>query len=99
MRAIHSTSMYKVAPVFVAEILSPSTAHIDRREKRMAYTQVESLREYLILHQKEKRLELNSKNSKGHFEVNIFTGGDDVVLSSIPGSITVPVDLVYEGVF
>ena len=94
-----ASSVYKIAPVFVAEVLSQSTAQIDHREKLLAYTQVESLREYLVVHQQEKRLELYSKNSKGHFEVKTFTAGDEVVLHSIPNKMTMQVDVLYEGIF
>lgn len=38
-------------PKLVAEILSPSTRHIDLREKAMAYRRITSLEEYVVLAQ------------------------------------------------
>ncbi len=37
------------APCLIAEVLSPSTKWIDRREKRFAYLQLESLKHYLLI--------------------------------------------------
>ena len=39
-------------PVLIVEVLSPSTASVDRREKLLAYQQVPSLREYMVVHQR-----------------------------------------------
>ncbi|MEW5878941.1 MAG: Uma2 family endonuclease [Pseudomonadota bacterium] len=40
--------IYKRAPCFIAEVLSPATAAIDQREKWAAYRKLPSLRYYLI---------------------------------------------------
>lgn len=40
--------LYKTAPCFVAEVLSPSTAAIDQREKWLHYRSIASLRYYLM---------------------------------------------------
>jgi Uma2 family endonuclease len=37
------------APCFVVEVLSPSTASIDRGEKRIAYFQIPTMRQYVII--------------------------------------------------
>jgi Uma2 family endonuclease len=42
---------YLTSPCFVVEVLSPSTASVDRREKRLAYSTLESLCEYVIVDQ------------------------------------------------
>ena len=44
-------------PCLVVEVLSPSTAGIDRREKLMAYRRLPTLQGYLIVHQHERRVE------------------------------------------
>jgi Uma2 family endonuclease len=41
----------KLAPCLIAEVLSPSTQLIDRREKLLGYRQLASLRHYLIIAQ------------------------------------------------
>jgi Uma2 family endonuclease len=43
-------------PTVIVEVLSRSTAAIDRREKRINYTQIPSLEEYVIASQEEPEL-------------------------------------------
>ncbi len=44
-------------PCVVVEVLSPSTAGVDQREKLFAYRQIDGLRAYLIVHQDEQIVE------------------------------------------
>lgn len=46
----------KRAPCLIVEVLSPSTARIDRCEKRLAYQDIESLRAYIIIDTDSRRL-------------------------------------------
>ncbi len=41
--------IYTTAPCFIAEVLSPSTANIDQREKWLHYRDIPSLRYYLLV--------------------------------------------------
>ncbi|HYN79752.1 MAG TPA: Uma2 family endonuclease, partial [Lamprocystis sp. (in: g-proteobacteria)] len=50
-------SLYKEAPCLIAEVLSPSTEVIDRREKLIAYRTLEALRYYLLVAQDRRRVE------------------------------------------
>ena len=50
--------LFLTRPCFIAEVLSPSTARIDRREKRMHYLALDSLREYAMIDQDRMRIEL-----------------------------------------
>jgi Uma2 family endonuclease len=45
-------------PCFIAEVLSPSTASVDRREKRLAYTSLECLKEYVMVYQDRFRVDI-----------------------------------------
>ncbi len=47
----------KQRPLLLTEVLSPSTAAIDRREKMLAYRRLPSLLCYLVVHQAERRVE------------------------------------------
>jgi Uma2 family endonuclease len=47
---------YVEHPCFVIEVLSPSTASMDRTEKRDAYLTLESLDEYVIVEQSQMRI-------------------------------------------
>jgi Uma2 family endonuclease len=42
-------TVFKAAPCFIAEVLSPSTAAIDTREKLHAYRGIETLRYYIVV--------------------------------------------------
>jgi len=46
-------SRFVRSPTLIMEILSPSTENIDRREKLMAYRQIETLEEYVLVAQDE----------------------------------------------
>ena len=45
-----SDSHHVTDPCLIVEVLSPTTADIDRGEKRMAYLQMPSLRHFLLVH-------------------------------------------------
>lgn len=64
------------APCLVVEVLSPSTATVDRREKLLVYRQIPSLRAYLIVHQEERRVERHWRDAarEWHFEEIVGTG-------------------------
>ena len=49
---------YRTRPCLIVEVLSETTQRIDRREKWLAYTTLESLREYLILSQDRREADL-----------------------------------------
>ena len=42
---------YRTRPCLIVEVLSDTTQRIDRREKLLAYTSIDSLQEYLLLSQ------------------------------------------------
>lgn len=94
--AYDSKSLYKESPVLICEVLSPSTMEIDRREKLAAYKQLPDLREYLVIHQDQRRVEVYRKDINGHWQLHIVQTGD-IELSSMPnGALSVPVESIYE---
>jgi len=52
-------------PIVIVEVLSDSTEAYDRGEKFAHYRRLSSLREYLLVSQREPRLEVYSKNDAG----------------------------------
>jgi len=93
------SSVYTAHPVLIVEILSRSTATIDRREKVLAYRQIASLREYLIVHQTNKKAELHRRNEQGAWDILEFSHGAELQLESIPvGPLKFPIDAIYEDV-
>jgi Uma2 family endonuclease len=51
-------SHHRERPIFLAEVLSPTTERIDRGEKLIRYQQIETLHEYLICEQDLARVEI-----------------------------------------
>ncbi len=92
-------SVYTTSPVLIAEVLSPSTATIDRREKVLAYRQIESLGEYLIVYQRKKQAELHRRNEQGSWDILEFAQGEQLQLESLPtGPLKFSIDEVSEDV-
>lgn len=55
----------KTRPCLIIEVLSPSTASIDRREKLVAYRRLESLQAYVVLYRDQKRAFRHSRDEQG----------------------------------
>ena len=58
-------SLYQTAPCLIAEVLSPSTEAIDRREKLIAYRTLPSLRYYLLVAQDRHWVEVYTRQADG----------------------------------
>jgi len=70
-------------PTIVVEILSPSTAGTDRREKMFAYQEIDSLQEYLMIDQDTEHAELYRRRDDGLWSWITFEPGEDLELESI----------------
>ncbi len=97
--AFDAKSMFKQSPVLIAEVLSPSTTHIDRREKLLAYRQITSLREYLVIHQNRYRVEIYRRGVGNEWEYSVLGKSELLELNSLPSPVEVPVLSLYQGVF
>ena len=62
-------------PVVIVEVLSPSTEAFDRGEKFLRYRQLESLQEYLLVTQNERRVEQFTKQADGSWRMTETTEG------------------------
>lgn len=82
--------------VFIVEVLSPSTARIDRGPKLIEYAQVPSLEGYLIVDPARRHLELYRREG-GQLvpATTVEVGGETIALF---GAVALPVDDIYEGV-
>jgi Uma2 family endonuclease len=54
-----------VNPVVLVEVLSPTTEAYDREEKFSHYRRISSLQAYVLVSQKEQRIELFTRNADG----------------------------------
>ncbi len=66
------SAYYRRRPCLIVEIASPSTFRIDRREKLFAYRALPSLREYVLVHQDERQIEVFRYPENEH---DIYTEG------------------------
>ncbi|MDC0435020.1 Uma2 family endonuclease [bacterium] len=70
------------APVLIVEILSPSTALTDKREKRMTYQSLPSLIDYLLVSQDKASVERFTRDENGWTHAT-FNSDENVELTSI----------------
>ena len=92
-------SVYNEGPVLVVEVLSRSTAPIDRREKLSNYLKLESLREYVLVQQNRKKVELYRLDNDGSWTKTDYGPGDFVIFKSLPaGEFKLSVEEIYRDV-
>jgi Uma2 family endonuclease len=80
---------FKSRPVLVIEILSSSTESVDRREKLLAYQQLDSLREYALVSQDSHRVEVVRRDASSQWSVDTYENGETVRLESVELSLEV----------
>lgn len=78
----------RTAPCLIIEVLSPSTSSVDEREKRVAYTRVVSVRDYLIVHPDDAVVDHHHRETDGSWSWKVRTK-DDVCGDTCLGDIAV----------
>jgi Uma2 family endonuclease len=81
-------------PKLVAEILSPSTQHIDRREKAMTYRRIASVEEYVLLAQDDHKVIVHRRAE--NWRPQSYSGPEATVEFRLIG-LSVPLAQIYEG--
>lgn len=95
--SFEAKSVFKCSPVILIEVLSPSTAQIDRREKLIAYQAITSLQEYLLVSQDRQMVELYRRISGDDWELFVLGVNDELVLQSFPQQpLQIPFSIIYE---
>lgn len=84
---------YNEHPVLIVEVLSPSTERLDKFEKFIAYRSLESLQEYLLVHQDIREIWLFRRPNGWAKEV--CTDGE-IRLESV--GVTLAMDAIYRNV-
>jgi len=59
-----ASPFYRANPCLIVEVTSASTARIDRREKRLAYALLPSLREYVLVDQDRACIDIHRRNGE-----------------------------------
>jgi Uma2 family endonuclease len=81
-------------PTLLVEVLSDSTEAYDRGEKFAHYRRLPALREYVLVSQHARRIEVWRQNDRGRWELaQEAEGGEQAVLASV--GCTLAVDEVY----
>ncbi|MBB1073125.1 Uma2 family endonuclease [Rhodoferax sp. 4810] len=93
-----SESFYKTAPCFIAEVLSPSTELIDRREKLLAYRTLPSLRYYVLIAQNQRLVELYRRDDQGDWHYQVYQETGELELNCPPVQLRMTLAEVYEDV-
>ena len=87
---------YETRPELIVEVLSDTTEAVDRREKRFAYATLESLREYVLVSQRERLVEIYRRDGDGWSRETLGEG--DTLALELAGGTSVPVAALYDGV-
>lgn len=85
-------------PVFIAEVLSPSTEDFDRGTKFGHYRTIESLREYLVLWQDTAKLELHTRTPEGYWLLREVSGIDQSFTLESLGAAKILLSDIYDKV-
>ena len=83
-------------PLIIIEILSPSTALTDRREKMFAYKEIESLAEYVLIEQDKIYAEIYRRRDDGLWSWIEFDENEEIEFDSIDFRMAM-MD-IYEGI-
>lgn len=83
-------------PTLLVEVLSDSTEDWDRGEKLEHYKRIPSLRECVLIAQREKRVDVVSRGQDGTWKTQAFGPGESVALASV--ACTLDVDDLYRNV-
>jgi Uma2 family endonuclease len=80
-------------PTLVVEVLSPSSEEYDRGAKREHYQKLDSLREYVLVAQDRRRIEVFARGESDRWEHRVHEAGTRFVLRSIGTDLAV--DEIY----
>jgi Uma2 family endonuclease len=80
-------------PTVVVEVLSPSTEAYDRGDKREHYQQIASLREYVLISQDRREVEVHARIPGGAWQRSLYRTGQRVELVSIGAAFAI--DALY----
>jgi len=88
-------SYYQTDPVLIVEILSGSTEAKDRLEKRVAYQNLSSMEEYVLISQDKMKVEILRRDNDG-WQKETYTNNDVVNFSSI--GLMISIEEIYNDV-
>jgi Uma2 family endonuclease len=81
-------------PLVLVEVLSDSSEAYDRGPKAAHYRKLMSLREYVLVSQREPRIEIMRRGERGVWELHEASAGETIELASL--GVKLSVDAIYE---
>lgn len=81
-----------VNPIVIVEVLSSSTENNDRTDKLFAYRKLPSLREYVLISQQDRRVEVSHRDGR-RWQLEDYGPGERFTLTSI--GVDLAVDDLY----
>ena len=90
--------LYKTCPCLVAEVLSPSTEAIDRREKLRAYQSIPQLRYILLIASNRTEVDYFCRNDQGEWETARLDEGEVLWVECGPYRAGLGLEDIYEDV-
>jgi Uma2 family endonuclease len=75
-------------PIVVVEVLSPASEAFDRIYKWREYQRIASLRHYVLIEQKERRIEVWSRTEAGWELVTVEPPDDAIALDAIDATLS-----------
>ncbi len=85
-----------VNPTLIVEVLSSSTESYDRGEKFTEYKSIESLKEYLLVSQKQQHITLYTKHNERFWFQSEYFEGETLKLESLECELSI--DEIYQGI-
>ena len=89
---------FKQRPCLLIEVLSPSTAALDRREKWLAYKQIASLRYYLIVSADKRQVEIHFRDESGGWQARMLDDSETFTVRCPGFEAGLSMDGLYEDV-
>ncbi|NEO84666.1 MAG: Uma2 family endonuclease [Spirulina sp. SIO3F2] len=78
-----NSTYFKEHPRLIIEVLSDSTEAFDRGDKFDDYSAIATLQEYVLVNQKQRRIDCFRRNKQGVWFLVRYRSGDQLVLESI----------------
>ena len=82
-------------PSILLEVTSDSSEEYDTGAKRESYQTIPTLREYIVVSHRERRITVHGRNTAGEWQTRVAIAGGAVAVASIDASLAV--DTIYRG--
>jgi len=92
----HQADQFLTQPSLIIEILSDSTEAYDRGDKFAAYRQIESLKEYMLIDIKHKRVECFNRTENNDWLLHDYSNEPSCNLSSL--ELNIPLSEIFEDI-